>query len=150
MKCLSILCTGKFDRHSFIGREKRGVERASFPAILKCVVFFGKKKILQLLVGKFETFIMQLTSSGLQRVAKFKKINRRKLELGKGTCRYTKSRFWKIKNCACENNICITSITVSQKLSNRTRAQRMKTISSHLNCFYGSFIWSINGLLIPK
>ena len=45
MKCRNILCTGKFDRHNFIGREKRRVERASFPAILKYVVFFGKNNI---------------------------------------------------------------------------------------------------------
>ena len=59
MKCLNILCTGKFDRHNFIRREKRGVNELVSPVIFKYVVFFGKK-ILQLLVSKFETFIVQL------------------------------------------------------------------------------------------
>ena len=41
VKCFNILCAGKFDRHNFIRREKKGVggERASFSVILKYVVF---------------------------------------------------------------------------------------------------------------
>ena len=55
-----------------------GGERASFSVILKYVVFFGKK-ILQLLVSKFETFIVQL-KAGFTVLPNFKKIHRRKLE----------------------------------------------------------------------
>ena len=62
MKCFNILCTGKFDRHNFIRREKKRGERARFSVILKYIVFVVKKK-LQLRVSKFETFIMQLKAS---------------------------------------------------------------------------------------
>ena len=45
MKCFNILCTGKFDRHNFIRREKKkggGGEGASFSVILNYVVFIVK------------------------------------------------------------------------------------------------------------
>ena len=42
MKCFNILCSGKFDRHNFIRREKKGGEQASFSVILKYVVFIVK------------------------------------------------------------------------------------------------------------
>ena len=45
VKCFNILCAGKFDRHNFIRREKKGGgdERASFSVILKYVVFIVNK-----------------------------------------------------------------------------------------------------------
>ena len=76
-------------------------------------MLFSLLKLLQLLVSKFEKFIMQLKASFTVLPIK-KKItegnwrNRDK----KITDKFTKSRFCKIKNCACENNICFIIQTV--------------------------------------
>ena len=86
-------------------------------------------KRLQLLISKFETFIIKL-KVGFTVLPNLKKKfteenwrNRGKNIVNK----LTKSRFWKINNCACENYICFTSITAPQKSSNGARVQRMKT-----------------------
>ena len=129
MKCFNILCRGKLDCHNFIRREKKEGQRANFSVILKYVVFIVKKYCSFWLIN------LKRSSSNPKRVLpccqikkKFTEGNWRNRDK-KIADKLTKSRFCKIKNCACENNICITA---TQKSSNGARAQRMKTISSNL------------------
>ena len=125
MKCFNILCTGKFDCHNFIRREKRGGggKQASFSVILKYVVFIVKKYCSFWLVN-----LKRLSSNRkqvlpcCQNLKKFTRGNWRNRDK-KIADKFTKSKFCKIKNYVCENNKCFTSIMGPQKSSNGTCAQ---------------------------
>ena len=114
MKCFNILCTGKFDRHSFVRREKKGGgggQRASFSIILKYVVFIVQKYCSFWLVN------LKCSSSNRKRVLPCCQILKKITEgnwrnRDKVADKFIKSRFCKIKNCACESNICFISTVI--------------------------------------
>ena len=102
------MCTGKFDCHNFIRREKKGGQRASFSVILKYIVFIVKK------YWRFWLVNLKRSSSNRKRILpccqilkKFTEGNWRNRDK-KIADKFTKSKFCKIKNCASENNICFT------------------------------------------
>ena len=124
VKCFNILCTSKFDCHNFIRREKRGGQRTSFSIILKYVLFIAKKYCSFWLVNLKRELIIKLKVgfTVLPNLKKFTEGNWRNRDK-KIANKFRKSRFCKIKNYACENNICLTSITAPQKSSNSTRTK---------------------------
>ena len=143
-------CTDKFDCHNFIRREKKGGQRVSFSVILKYVVFIVKKYCSFWLVN------LKCSSSNRKRVLPCCQILKKFTEGNLGNKdkkiadKFTKSRFCKIKNCACENYICFYKHHGAPEIEQRRARIKNKNHSSHLKVVRNSFPFSIPAELYER